>query len=405
MLDGMADDSRTFYKDLPAIPAASGMCDISLHRPVPPDWCVVVVDIVSSTQAIERGQYKDVNTVSASAITAALNAADREEIAYIFGGDGATLLVPGAHVFDIAGALYGTRQMAEESFGLKMRAGIIWVEELGKMNAPVRVARTETAPGVFQAALSGEGVSLAEALVKGADSAQRHDIETLFSPRALATRPPSFKGLECRWQPLQSRNGSDVSLIVQARAGDEAAKAQLYRDILERIGTLCGKNDDWRPVSEKQLHISGNPARLSGEAKVRARQGGRLKYLAAITAASWIGKACTAFGLKAGGFDGSSYRRDTAQHTDYIKFDNVLRLVMDLRPQQVSALTGYLEDLYRGGRIFYGMHAASSALMTCLVFDYQSRHFHFVDGADGGYALAAKAMKLQMKQEAQGRAA
>jgi hypothetical protein len=109
-----------------------------------------------------------------------------------------------------------------------------------------------------------------------------------------------------------------------------------------------------------------------------------------------VGKACTAFGVKAGSFNGGTYRKATAQHSDYIKFDNVLRLVMDLSPARIDALTAYLDGLAGGGRIFYGLHTAPAALMTCLVFDYQSRHFHFVDGADGGYALAARAMKLQM---------
>jgi hypothetical protein len=36
--------------------------------------------------------------------------------------------------------------------------------------------------------------------------------------------------------------------------------------------------------------------------------------------------------------------------------------------------------------------------MTCLVFERGGRQVHFVDGADGGYALAAKDMKQRMKE-------
>jgi Protein of unknown function (DUF3095) len=36
--------------------------------------------------------------------------------------------------------------------------------------------------------------------------------------------------------------------------------------------------------------------------------------------------------------------------------------------------------------------------MTCLVFSLeQSRHVHFIDGADGGYALAALQLKAQLQ--------
>jgi hypothetical protein len=34
--------------------------------------------------------------------------------------------------------------------------------------------------------------------------------------------------------------------------------------------------------------------------------------------------------------------------------------------------------------------------MTCLVFDYAGRHLHFIDGADGGLFMAAKALKERL---------
>jgi hypothetical protein len=38
--------------------------------------------------------------------------------------------------------------------------------------------------------------------------------------------------------------------------------------------------------------------------------------------------------------------------------------------------------------------------MTCLVFSLEeSRHVHFVDGADGGYALAALQLKAQLQSD------
>ena len=42
-------------------------------------------------------------------------------------------------------------------------------------------------------------------------------------------------------------------------------------------------------------------------------------------------------------------------------------------------------------------------MMTCLVFSLEeSRHVHFIDGADGGYALAAVQLKAQLQTLAAG---
>ena len=42
-------------------------------------------------------------------------------------------------------------------------------------------------------------------------------------------------------------------------------------------------------------------------------------------------------------------------------------------------------------------HTSETALMTCVIDGYDGNHVHFVDGADGGYALAAKQLKAQLK--------
>ena len=52
---------------------------------------------------------------------------------------------------------------------------------------------------------------------------------------------------------------------------------------------------------------------------------------------------------------------------------------------------------YEAGNVVFGMYSASAALMTCVIESHQGAHVHFIDGADGGYALAAKEMKAQLK--------
>lgn len=67
---------------------------------------------------------------------------------------------------------------------------------------------------------------------------------------------------------------------------------------------------------------------------------------------------------------------------------------------QRKALTYYLEEHYQKGNLVYGLHTSDRALVTYLVFKRMGRQVHFVDGADGGYAFAAKGFKqrLQLQQ-------
>ena len=53
------------------------------------------------------------------------------------------------------------------------------------------------------------------------------------------------------------------------------------------------------------------------------------------------------------------------------------------------------------GELDFGIHVADAALMTCLVFDLaESRHLHFIDGEDGGFAAASIGLKAQIAARA-----
>jgi len=58
-----------------------------------------------------------------------------------------------------------------------------------------------------------------------------------------------------------------------------------------------------------------------------------------------------------------------------------------------------LESHAQQGNQRYGVHPSDSALMTCLVFNFdKGEHFHFVDRSDGGFTAAAKNMKAQKRK-------
>ena len=56
-----------------------------------------------------------------------------------------------------------------------------------------------------------------------------------------------------------------------------------------------------------------------------------------------------------------------------------------------------LAAMHETGDLFYGVHVSDRALTTCLMHEGTVREVHFVDAADGGYALAAKQLKRQLR--------
>jgi hypothetical protein len=64
---------------------------------------------------------------------------------------------------------------------------------------------------------------------------------------------------------------------------------------------------------------------------------------------------------------------------------------------QKEALLACFGGFETRGEIIFGVHAAKEALMTCVVFDRDVNHVHFIDGGDGGYAKAAKRMKEKLR--------
>ena len=391
--------SDDFYKALPAKPIQSGLFDSAHYYPVPDDWMIVIADVIGSTAAVAQGRYKNVNVLSSCAIIAVLNRVGRDRVAYIYGGDGATFLVPPSLAFDTASALFGAKKTGQEVYDLDLRVGMVRIGDLRAAGHEVRIAKLETAGGLFQTAISGGGVVIAERWIK--DPAQPgHQIERLFDPAKLGAVPPSYDGFECRWKPLTSRNGVSVSLLLASRLRDERRSIELYEAVIEKIVEVCGSEDLWRPVSAAQLNISPDPRDYRQEVLARTSgrsQFGKVLYWLKTSIMTWAGKLCVRVGWKMGSFDGKTYIAETVAHSDYLKFENALKLVMDISLEQSELLEAYFERLQEQRIIFFGMHKAPAAMMTCLVFSHDKDHFHFIDGADGGYTMAAQTMKAQMR--------
>ena len=101
-------------------------------------------------------------------------------------------------------------------------------------------------------------------------------------------------------------------------------------------------------------------------------------------------------GRSLGRFDPRRYRSWVARNTDFRKYDDALRMTIDCSPATARHLEELLEQAEHAGVAHYGLHRQDEALMTCIVPSYVTDdHVHFLDGAGGGYALAARALKAE----------
>ncbi len=369
------------------------------YAALPQDWHVVITDIQGSTQAIGEGRYKDVNAIGVTSIMAILNAVKPLRVPYVFGGDGATICIPSSRCEPVRSALIATKLMSEDSFDLKLRIGMVSVEEIHRAGHQLMIAKYSASPHYHQAMFWGEGLGYAEALVKDPSPQNPYLIKT-----EQAAAKADFSGFECRWNEIPSRHGTDgevVSVLIQSRDTEKETPQQIFQRVNEGIRNIYGEEDHYRPVCEDNLSLTFSLKKLATEIRVRSHglpvwkkpvYGCKLLVLGA------IGKYLMAKGVQTDATDWGRYKSTLVANSDYQKFDEVLRMILSATREEGLQLRQLLEAERKAGKLVYGMHTSDHALMTCLVFDYSTDHVHFLDGGDGGYAMAAKELKGQIRE-------
>jgi hypothetical protein len=384
-------DAPTFYAGLDPFTEFAEVADPARYVAAPEDWIVVLADIRSSTEAARAGRYKDVNLVGAACITAALNVARDLDLPYAFGGDGATVLIPPEVRGAVEDALRRTRRLAASGFQLELRVGLVPVQELRRRGRAVLVAKYQLSPGNNLAMFAGGGVELADRLIK-TDPA--FALEERDDPE-----PPDLRGLSCRWEPYRSLRGHMLTLLVRPLEADALA---LQREILRALAAIQSETPgSATPIRAENMRFAWPPRGLRAEALAGRGRVPYPLYWLAIWAQSWLQALAERFDLSLGAYDAPAYRVQLQRNSDHRKFTDTLHMVLDCTEAESAAIEAHLAGLHARGRIAYGTHRADRAMMTCLVFSLQeSRHVHFIDGADGGYALAALQLKAQLQANA-----
>src|ERR1700704_1076827 len=358
--------SDTFYGRIPVFRRFTRLMDPSLYSALPDDWSIGVADIVESTKAIAEARYKAVNMAGASVIAAVTNALEGREFPFVLGGDGASFAVAPDDIERAREALAATATWVEESLNLVMRVALVPVAAVRAQGLDVRVARFGPSPNLSYAMFSGGGLGWAEAAMK------RGEFVVEIGPSG--TQPDLTLSV----------------LVVPPRGADAGA----FRKVIEDVIALVERSPDaGRPVPPGGPPLKWPPAGVEFEA--RAARGGPLsKRRAFVLARTLFYYVVMRFGISVGGFVPKTYVQQVVENSDFRKYDDGLRMILDCTPELEAALTQRLAQAASAGIARYGLHRQDAAMMTCFTPSaLRSDHVHFIDGARGGYASAATALK------------
>ena len=388
--------SNNFYEQLEGFSDFPQFTQLELYRPLPSEWFVLITDVCGSTEAIEQGLYKEVNSLGAASIVALLNAVAPLKVPYVFGGDGATVCIPPSAKKAAESALVAAKQMARENFALELRIGMVPMSVILKARHQILIGKYQPSSHFQQAMFQGDGLCYAESLVK--DPGQKNPF--LLSEDKIKASG-SFEGFECRWNEIPSPLGETVAILVQALDQDISSKEIIYNEVSQKILDIYGDEEAHHPLRQEQLSLTTSLEKLSNEIRIRTAFQDTCKrwmYALKLKCLAYAGKYLMHKKIKTENTDWGQYKQSLIANTDYRKFDEVLRMIISGTLEQRNQLTAYLDHLYKEKKIVFGVHASPNALMTCLVFNYDTDHIHFLDGSNGGYAMAAKDMKQQLKE-------
>ena len=382
--DGSVPEAGFAFEALQPFTRFTDVLEASVFAPVPDDWWIGHCDVVDSTGAIAAGRYRHVNLAGAAVIAAVRNALHGRAFAFVFGGDGASLVLPPADRAAVEGALAATVTFVREELGLTLRAALVPVRAVREAGLDLRVARYAASEAVAYAMFEGGGLAFADARTKaGAYSV----------PAAPAGSRPDLTGLSCRFEPVPAAMGLILSVLAVPldRADPMAVRAALA-DVLGLIEAA--------PRMGRPLPGEGPPLRWppSGLA-IAARLGGPLLGSRALRTAqilirTLISLAIFRSGLTLGRFSPKRYLREVVANTDFRKFDDGLRMTVACDVATADAVEARLRAARAAGLLRYGLHRQGAAILTCITSSaVAADHVHFVDGAGGGYALAARHLK------------
>ena len=191
----------------------------------------------------------------------------------------------------------------------------------------------------------------------------------------------------------------DLHVVIHARGRTGSENAATYRQVIDGVAEILQADPkSASPVSAGNMIFKWPSQGIRNESKLLANSPNRFAKRVWLYCTGFIQLILEKFDLSAGGYNAPVYRAELRANADFRRFDDMLRMILDCPVETADAIEAFFMDLHRQGRIAFGTHRSDHALMTCLVFSLtKGEHVHFIDGSDGGYAMAAVQLKAQMR--------
>jgi hypothetical protein len=309
------------------------------------------------------------------------------------------MLIPAHFTNAASDVLLDTQAKVITAFNLQLRIGIVPMQMLQTQGYQLRVSKLRLSPQYTQAIFDGEGLEVAESWVKSPASDNPFLVVSEHEPLGTA----DFTGFTCRWQDVPSEKGEIVSLIIKLRSHELQARKKELVSFLTFLTQHYGQESDYHPICAKQMQAGGIDL-LQREIKIHTvGLSWATRFWRAVKISFEVGLIRTVqylhIPMHIAWVNVLEIKKHNVVSSDFRKFDGALKMVISGTTSNRNELMNYLESAYQQGRLFYGLHVSNRALLTCVMHIDSGCEVHFVDGADGGYTMAAKQLKAQLSAE------
>ncbi len=327
------------------------MLDPGLYKPLPDDWAVGVADVAQSTKAIRDNHYKAVNMAGAAVIVAVTNALGSRDFPFVFGGDGASFAVPAADAALARQALAATATWVKEELHLTLRVGLV------PMATRARQRRRRARRPLCAHRIIFRSRHFPAAAWPGPDP--RSSAANSPYRRRQAIMRPDLTGLSCRYEPIPAARGLILSLVMQPAPGRQPRSVPRGS---RRYCPPCRRQPQGvAPVPAQGPGLKWPPQGYDFEARAGRRAGEsivlrRAKVLAWTSLYFLIMQT----GIKVGGFVPQKYTEQVVKNSDFRKFDDALRMILDCSPELAGEIERRLSSAATEGTVLFGLHRQSA---------------------------------------------